>query len=117
MMARSRNETLLSAILYHWFMVTWCKLLTTYLTQRYDHSWRHVANDTQSFDVVELPTMRRCSWLSVWPSYMNYLCYQITLWVKHCYPNQEVCEVLAGIYHRGPDLAVTLYKIFYKLLF
>ena len=70
MMARWQNETSLSAILYHLFMVTWCKLLTPYLTQRYDNSWRHLPNDTQSFDVAELPTMRRCSWLSVWPSYI-----------------------------------------------
>ena len=68
MSARWRNETSLSAIMYHLFMVTWCKLLTPYLTQRYENSWRHLPNDTQSFDIAELPSMRRCSWLSVWPS-------------------------------------------------
>jgi len=69
MTARWRNKTSLLAILYHLFMVTWCKLLTPYLTQRYDNSWCHLPNNTQLFDVAELPTMWRCSWLSVWPSY------------------------------------------------
>ena len=56
-----QNETL-SAILYHLFMVTWCKLLMPYLTQRYDNSWRHLPNSTQLFYFAELPTMWRCSW-------------------------------------------------------
>ena len=69
MTPRWRNGTPLSVILYHLFMVTWCKLLTPYLTQRYDNIWRHLPNGTQSFDVAELPTMGFCSWLSIWPSY------------------------------------------------
>jgi len=71
-MACWQNETSLSAILYHLFIVTWCKLLMPYLTQRYDNSWCYLQNDTKSFDVAELPTMQRCSWLSVWPSYINF---------------------------------------------
>ena len=70
MTARWQNETSLSAILYHLFMVTWCKLLKPYLAQRYDNSWRHLPNNTQSFDVAELPAMQCCSWLLVWPSYI-----------------------------------------------
>jgi len=90
-----RNKTLLSAILYHLFMVTWCKPLTPYLTQRYENSWYNLPNDTQSFDVAELPTMRRCSWLLVWPSYLcllylkplnaelNLICYLLALLGAH----------------------------------
>jgi hypothetical protein len=59
----------LLAILYHLFMVMWCKLLTPYLIQRYDNSWCYLPKDTQLFGVAELPTVRRCSWLLVWPSY------------------------------------------------
>ena len=70
MTTRWRNETLLSAIMYHVFMVTWCKLLKPYRIQRYDNIWLHIPNDTQTFDVAELPAMRRCSWLSAWPSYI-----------------------------------------------
>jgi len=73
MTAHWRNKTSLSAIFYYLFLVTWCMLLTPYLTQRYDNSWRHLPNDTQSFDVAELPTMRPCSWLTVWPSYKTIL--------------------------------------------
>ena len=67
------KRNIVSAIWHHLFMVTWCKLLTPYVTQRYDNCWRHIPNDTQSFGVAELPTMRRCLWLSVWPSYLHLL--------------------------------------------
>ena len=57
MTARWQNEILLSAILYYLFMVTWCKLLTPYLTQRHDNNWRDLPNDIQSFDVFKYVTL------------------------------------------------------------
>ena len=89
MTARWRNETS-SAILCHLFMVTWCKLLMPYLTQRYNNSWRHLPNDTESFDVAELPAMWCSSWLSVWPLYCSCLHNILPIGRRFCW----VVEVL-----------------------
>ena len=101
-----RNETLLSAILYHLFVVTWCKLLPPYLTQGYENSWRHLPNDTQSFDVAELPTMRRCSWLSVWPSYI-YMCTIQTIWHSE---SKECLGKVCVLCHVNPFCNLVVYS-------